>query len=66
MNYDFGKFPKVEVQKSWCVKLLKGEYELNDWEMKFVRDLSCKLIVGTKLKDTQVFKLETIYAKYTN
>lgn len=45
-----------------CVKL-DEDFELTEWEEKFVIDLGDKLKQGIKLSEKQIERLESIYDK---
>lgn len=66
-RYDFGRFPLIEHQKAWAAALLKDDVfsKLTDYEKKFAKDISQKLLFGVKLSEETVYKLEQIYADRT-
>ena len=67
-RYDFGKFPKVEHQMMWASALSRIENKSNwsQWEKDFLQNIRNLVFNSIKLSEEQVWKLEQMYAKYTN
>lgn len=56
-----------EVLSHWLEAILQeASDELNDWETKFIDDMTMKVANKWQLTQSQEEKLEQIYAKYTS
>lgn len=66
-RYRTYEFPKLNVIKRWSAELMRVPIEkLNKWESEFIKDTALDLLGGIELSEEQVYKIEQLYAKYTN
>ena len=66
-RYRTYEFPKLEVIKKWSAALMKvPSGKFTQWENDFVIKTGLSLTSGIELSEEQVFRLEQLYAKFTD
>ena len=66
-KYQIGKKPTEEVQLMWAAALDRcDKTEWTEWNKTFHKNIFSLLKRTYKLSEAQIWKLEEMYARYTN
>ena len=64
-HYPINKFPSIQIQQTWFLKIKTEGKNLTPWEQQFMRSIESLLQRNIVLSDAQIYNLEKIYANRT-